>query len=119
MMKNKVGVDIVHIPRIKKALENPTFLKRIYTEKEITYCQNKNNPFNSFAGIYAAKEAFFKATGRGVTLAFHEVQVAYSESGAPVYSFNGAMQKYNEKASLSISHDGEYAVAFCILEENQ
>ncbi len=116
-MKNRTGVDIVSIPRIEKAMEKPTFSARVFTEKEIIYCKSKSKPYQSFAGIYAAKEAIGKALGRGITLAFHEIEIDHDENGAPFYNLSGKMQTLCKSTSLSLSHDGEYAIAFCILEE--
>ena len=115
-MMNKVGVDIVRVSRLEKSLTNPTFLSRVFTQKEITYCKNKNKPINSYAAIYAAKEAICKALSKGITLAFHEIEVDHDENGAPFYNLSGATKSMCKNASLSISHDGEYAIAFCLAE---
>ena len=56
---SKIGVDIVEISRMEKSIKNERFLKKVFTEQEIEYCKS----VQSFAGIFAAKEAYFKALG--------------------------------------------------------
>ena len=58
-----IGTDIVEIDRIKEAVEKwgDRFLHRLYTEKELSYCYHKRDPFPSLAGKFAAKEAAIKA----------------------------------------------------------
>ena len=63
-----LGVDIVNINRIKKAMiSNKDFKKRVFTKKEIAYCSRKTDIYSSFAKRFAAKEAFSKALGTGIS----------------------------------------------------
>ena len=100
----KVGTDIVHIPRIEKAIQSDSFVKRVYTKSELEYCKRAE----SFAGLFAAKEAYMKALGGGIDREFTEVEIAHDKKGKPYIS--GV-----ENSDLSISHDGEYAVATVII----
>ena len=102
----KIGTDIVKISRIENSIKRQSFLNRVYTQKEIEYCRNAE----SFAGIFAAKEAYFKACSTGIVFPMNSVEVLHMESGKPY--FNGI-----ENCDLSISHDGDYAVAAVILWE--
>lgn len=102
----KIGVDIVKISRIEKSIEKERFLREVFTEKEIAYCKTAQ----SFAGIFAAKEAYFKALGTGIQLPLRRVEVLHGSTGKPYLSSV-------EKSDLSISHDGEYAIATVILWE--
>ena len=63
-----IGSDVVEVERIKNAIENhPRFLKKIYTEKEIKYCESKNtNRFQSYASRFAGKEAVAKSLRQGL-----------------------------------------------------
>ena len=62
-----IGTDIVKIYRIKKSLKNKNFLKRIFNEKEISKCKKIINSSSCFAKRFAAKEAFSKAVGTGIS----------------------------------------------------
>ena len=76
----------------------------------------------SAAADFAAKEAFLKAAGTGLAgpFALCEIEAVRLESGAPEYRFSGGsarwMAAHGLRASLSLSHDGGMALAFCILE---
>ena len=68
-MKVKCGVDIIEVSRIEDAIENleDKFLNRVYTKKEIEYCNSKNNmKYQHFAVRFAAKEAIFKAVSENL-----------------------------------------------------
>ena len=112
-----IGVDLLSIDRLRKM--NPHFFEKYYTTDEIEYCRGK---INSFAGLFAAKEAFVKALGTGfLSSELKAVEIRHNEAGAPFYSLHGwAAAEYEKrelkKAHLTISHDGGLAEAFCILE---
>ena len=81
-----------------------------------------SNRSASAAADFAAKEAFLKAAGTGLAgpFALCEIEAVRLESGAPEYRFSGGsarwMAAHGLRASLSLSHDGGMALAFCILE---
>lgn len=100
----KIGTDIVRISRIAKSLEIASFKKSVFTENEIEYCRSAE----SFAGIFAAKEAYFKALGTGITKKMNSLEILHNENGKPY--FNSISD-----CDVSISHDGDYAVATVIL----
>lgn len=100
----KIGTDIVQISRIEKSIKSERFLKSVYTESEIEHCKSAE----SFAGIFAAKEALLKAKGSGINSRLCEYEVLHDEHGKPY--FNGV-----ENCDVSVSHDGDYAVASVIL----
>lgn len=100
----KIGCDIVKIERIEKSVAKDYFKARVFTENEIAYCKNAQ----SFAGLFAAKEAYLKALGCGIERALTEVEIAHDEKGKPFLV--GV-----ENSDVSISHDGEYAIATVIL----
>ena len=100
----QIGTDIVKISRIENSIKSPSFLNKVFTEKEREYCKMAEN----FAGIFAAKEAYFKALGTGIKLPLNQIEVLHNKNGKPY--FNNI-----ENSDLSISHDGEYAIATVIL----
>lgn len=102
----KVGTDIVKISRIEKSIQSQHFLESVFTEKEREYSKKAEN----YAGLFAAKEAYFKALKTGINAPLNSVEILHSESGSPY--INGV-----SNSDVSISHDGEYAIAVVILWE--
>ncbi|MCD7873261.1 MAG: holo-ACP synthase [Clostridiales bacterium] len=102
----KLGTDIVKISRIEKSIQNKSFLQKVFTLNEIEHCVKAEN----FAGIFAAKEAYFKASETGLKFPLTNLEVVYKKSGKPYF-------KGISNCDLSISHDGDYAVASVILWE--
>lgn len=102
----KIGTDIVKISRIEKSLNKDSFKNMVYSENEINYCKSAE----SFAGLFAAKEAYLKALGAGINKRLNQIEILHNEKGKP-YIYNV------ENSDISISHDGEYAVATVILWE--
>ena len=126
MMKIFQGVDIVEIPKLKEILfRNDDFISDIFTEKEKEYCQSKKDPYQHFAGRFAAKEASLKAlgigmSGTGIDHIFQEIETLPGASGKPNLSFSGWADKIRKKKrinqlTVSISHSADYAIATVIL----
>ncbi len=113
-----IGVDIVKIERIAAASKKENFLNGVFTEKEIKRYKDTGCKPETLAGFFAAKEAVSKALGTGFRgFAPKDIEVYNELSGAPkVNLFNGAKTALADKeVSISISHDGEYAVAAAII----
>lgn len=110
-----IGIDTVRISRIKSAIENSAFVNRVFTEAEQCYCNGKPNSAQSYAGLFCAKEAAVKALGigfgNGVMPA--DIEIAHDANGAPKLNFyRGAVELFKPYiSSVSISHDGDQAVA--------
>ena len=117
-----IGTDIVSVGRIKNSLKNNNFLMRVFNEKEIIKCKKIKNSINCYAKRFAAKEAFSKALGTGISsgINFNEIVVLNKKSGKPYISFVGKTKKIlskkfkgkKSKVSLSLSDEKKYAVAF-------
>ena len=117
-----IGTDIVSVDRIKISLKNKNFINRIFNEKEILKCQKINNSINCYAKRFAAKEAFSKALGTGISngINFNEIIILNKKTGKPYIRIIGQTKKTlkkrfknkNSKISLSISDEKKYAVAF-------
>lgn len=115
-----IGIDTTQISRMAKSLKSEPFVSRVFTDSEVAYCKDKPNAAASFAGVFCAKEAAAKAIGKGfgTGLMPHDIEVRHTASGAPYLEFkNGAAQLFcGMDAELSISHDGDHAVAVVILK---
>ena len=117
-----IGTDIVRVDRIKNSLKNKDFINRIFNEKEILKCKKISNSVNCYAKRFAAKEAFSKALGTGISngINFNEIVILNKKSGKPYISIIGQTRKTlnkkfkrkKTKISLSLSDEKKYAVAF-------
>lgn len=120
------GIDIVEVYRIRETMERtPRFTERVFTAVEREYCDSKGAAaFQSYAGRFAAKEAFLKAlkTGWRGKIAWHDVEIINDEDGVPTLNITGEALAILEKRGadrvhLSISHTAEHAAANVILEK--
>ena len=118
------GSDIVDISRIKKALKKKNFKKRIFSTNEIKAVENKFNQIASFAKRFAAKEAFSKALGTGISegLSFKDISINNDKKGKPYISLLGKSKsivqrtiKKKYKTFLTISDEQKYALAMVII----
>jgi len=119
-----VGIDIIEVERIKKAIETygEHFLKRIFTENEIKYCEEfKDKKYVHYAVRFSAKEAFSKAIGTGITqgFKFNQVGILNENSGKPVVVLSGELlEKWGKyRIYVSLSHINETAASVVIIEE--
>lgn len=107
-----IGIDIVDVSRMEAAAakHGERFLRRVFTEGEISYARGKRRWCESLAGRFAAKEAFMKACGR--RLPWRDIEVVSAPSGVPSIRFKGKCF-----SDVSISHERAYAVAVVIMQE--
>jgi len=118
-----VGVDIVEVDRIARAVEQhgARFLDRIFTPAEIAYCRGKAKEASSFAVRFAAKEAFAKALKVGKAAVWREVEIARGEEAPrPVVLLHGSARELvgARRVDVSLSHTAHYAVAVVIVEDS-
>jgi len=123
-----VGIDLVEVERIRRALDNPKagerFRDRVYTEREIKYCEKKGRgKYESYAGRFAAKEAVMKALGRGwgAEVTWLNIEVLPAAGGRPQVSLRSKTDLYARRVgirsfSLSITHTRDYAMAYVICQ---
>lgn len=119
-MRVTTGVDIVEVRRIREIIQeqNDSFLNKVFTEKEIQYCNNaKAHKYESFAVRFAAKEAVFKALNVNIDdnyIDWKDIEVINETTGRPQVILQGKFLKYNEKIcniDISLSHEKQMAVA--------
>jgi holo-[acyl-carrier protein] synthase len=120
-----LGVDIAEVARVKAAIERhgKTFLLRVYTAREIEYCEGFRNKFERYAGRFAAKEAAMKALGTGWSrgVRWVDVEVVRERGGRPTIALLGEAGKIAERLgvrhiALSITHTETQALAQVIFE---
>ena len=122
-----IGTDIVNIKRIDKILKkkNSNFKNRIFSSREIIYCDNKKNPSSCYAKRFAAKEAFTKALGTGINkgISLKNIEIFNDSLGKPKIKLRGRVsnflkrkikkKKYN--IYISLSDDAPWAQATVII----
>jgi len=122
------GVDLVEVERIQQALEDSRigrrFRERVFTEKEILYCEKKRRgKYESYAGRFAAKEAVMKALGRGwgSKVRWLDIEMGRARSGKPEIVLHDKTAQLAEQLgirrwALSITHTKEHGLAYVIAE---
>ena len=122
-----IGTDIVNIKRMEKFLKRngSRFKNRIFSKKEIIYCDKKKNPYSFYAKRFAAKEALSKALGTGIRkgINFKDIEIYNDILGKPSIKLNNKLQNIIKKrfktkkvnVYLSISDEKKHSIAFVIL----
>lgn len=118
-MQISCGTDIIEIGRIKESIEDlgEKFLNRIYTQKEIEYCESKKSQkYQHYAARFAAKEAIFKAISKELNdkyeIGWKDMEIFNDEQGRPQVKIKGVQK---ENIDISISHCKNYAVAMVVM----
>lgn len=120
MMIFKVGNDIIEVDRIKRIFEkfDNKFKNRVYTNKEIEYCESKGkNKYQSYAARFAAKEAIFKAISDNLNnkyeIEWKDIEIINDKNGRPI----ATVKKFDfiNNIDISMSHVKEYAIATVIV----
>ena len=118
-----IGTDIVECLRIGRMIEQhgELFLSRVYTERELRYCQARKRAVEHFAGRWAAKEAVLKCLGSGWRkgLCWTDMEIRNDPAGKPVVLLCGAAKESAQQLRisdilLSISHCRAYATAHAV-----
>ena len=116
-----VGVDMVENQRLESVIKKhgERFLKRIFTTRELRYCDNR---VPSLAARWAAKEAMSKAFGTGIgDMAFKEIEIINDQRGKPNIMLHGQARRLAltlgfQKIEVSLSHTATYAIAFVVVD---
>jgi holo-[acyl-carrier protein] synthase len=119
------GIDIAEVPRIAESIERfgERFLRRVFTDSEVRYCDSKANRVERYAARFAAKEAAMKALGTGWNhgVRWRDIEVVRRPGGRPTVQFHGKAAEFAShlgarNVALSLSHTPEHAIASVILE---
>lgn len=119
-----VGIDLMEVEKIEKDIRSNIYLRKVFTETEITECKSVLNSAERFAGRFAAKEAFMKAIGKGIRqeVWFTQIEVLNRENGQPYIQANGEAATSLialgiKNIHVSITHTKHHAAAVVILEK--
>jgi holo-[acyl-carrier protein] synthase len=120
-----VGVDLVHVPRVRRLLERwqERFLERVFTPDEVAYARGRHDPAEHLAARFAAKEATLKALGTGLSMGvrWREMEVRRARGERPRMALSGRTAEIGAARGVgalhvSLTHDGEYAMAQVLAE---
>ncbi|MBN2468377.1 MAG: holo-ACP synthase [Deltaproteobacteria bacterium] len=114
-----IGVDIIEIDRIDRLLRHyPRFRAKVFSAREIAYCEQKRNPSQHYAARFAAKESIIKIlrTGDVGPLRWRDLEILREPSGRPFVRLNGSARLVGdrmgiEEITVSLSHCNSYAIA--------
>jgi len=114
-----IGIDITEVNRIEQlAEEHEQFLARVYTKREINYCNRKKNKYQHFAARFAAKESVLKALGVGWSqeIKWTDIEIVNDLNGRPRINTYGVVKRMMEQREIkeiliSLSHISQYAIA--------
>jgi holo-[acyl-carrier protein] synthase len=117
----RVGVDLIEIERVRRALERyPGFRARCFTKAEQEYCDSRPNPPQHYAARFAGKEAVGKALGVGVRFTWREIEIRGRPK--PGVRLSGRTKAAAERIGagridLSMTHSKELAAAICVVSD--
>ena len=120
------GIDIAEPARVRGAAERygRRFLERVFTAKEIAYCESKRNKWERYAARFAAKEAGMKALGTGWRrgVRWRDFEVAHLPGGRPTLALSGQAKKFARRqgvrrVALSLTHAEQFVLAQVIFEK--
>jgi len=121
------GIDIVEIDRIERAIGNDAFIRRVYTPREIAYCESRGSArVSSYAVRFSAKEAVSKALGTGIAqgISFQDIEVINDANGKPrVFLYGEAEKRFRSlcgvSMDISLTHSRDYAAAYAVIQTEE
>ncbi len=122
-----IGIDVVDVARMQHRLHTIEGLSnQIFTAQEQQFCEAQRQPAASYAGCFAAKEAFLKAAGIGLQkgLTFTEIEIVNHVPGPPELILHDKLKSRLEFDSgtswlLSLARTGQLACAVVTLEQKR
>ena len=119
-----IGIDIIEVDRVAEKIQRDNgFKEKVFSKDEIKYCEAVGeNKMQHYASRFAAKEAFLKATGKGLLLSheLHEIEVISNSDGKPDIHLLGSLAKLVEENNwiihLSMSHVKSSTSAVVVIE---
>jgi len=127
MVHFSIGIDAVEIRRFRALppSEHPRFYERAFSESEFQYCLDYANAYPHFAGIFAAKEAIFKAVNNLLPLHLSQISIQHEKNGRPVVRLGRyirsqptdnkwSIQNQNLDIQVSITHARDMALAWAL-----
>ncbi len=119
----QIGVDIVSVRRMEESIKRhgKSFLDKVFTAGEQSYCEKKRNKYENYAARFAAKEAVIKAKGGGAgRMRFKDIEVKRGKNGKPFISITPQVRremfiKPKAEFELTMAHEREFAIATVLM----
>lgn len=117
-----IGTDIVEVERLASKIQKKEFTEKVFSKNEIEYCESMPDKAQHYAARFSAKEAFLKASGRGLLLThdLSEIEITQTSEGAPKLKLNGKLASLylqeNWIIHVSLSHVAKMACATVVIE---
>ena len=119
-----IGTDILDMQRVRTMYANPEdpfFIKSFSEKEKIQAAGHSRDPVTYFSTRFAGKEAVIKSIGIDESIRLREIEILGSITGQPTVALLGkvkaiAREKGVKKIIISLSTDGDYAIAFAIAE---
>lgn len=119
-----IGIDMIEVDRVREKIEREKgFREQIFSSSEIAYCQDQPEPYQHYAARFAAKEAFLKAIGQGLSysLHVHNIEIIPHNTGKPEIILSEEYKELLEengwqKVHVSLTHLKSVASAVVIIE---
>jgi holo-[acyl-carrier protein] synthase len=121
MVINAIGTDIEEIERVREVVERwgDKFVRRVFTDNEIEYCNALAEKYGSMAARFAAKEAVIKAMGlaKGHGIRWKDIEIVNNKNGKPRVRLHGNARRHvkEDKVLVSLSHARKYVVAMAVI----
>ena len=121
-MVSGIGADLCSIERMKRALTSQHFRDKIFSTEETSYCESKGvHRYESYAGGFAAREAFCKASGKSLDSVMFGGNFAliHGTDGVPCIRLTGGLVIPSAKIFVSITPEKDYALAFVVIDKKE
>lgn len=116
-MPSGLGIDLLEIERLERALErHPRLAERVFSKAERDYAAARARPGRHLAARFAAKEAVVKALGLGGGFGLGEIEVVAGEPPAVSLSGRAAEVAGDERVTISLTHSRDFAAAVAIVD---
>lgn len=118
-----IGTDIVSVNRVREVFNEKVKVERFFSVNERLINRDNSINYEKIAGRFAAKEALVKAMGTGFTkITLKDIEILNEESGRPYFSSKTKKLiedrlQCNIRIHISLSHERDFAIAYCILEK--
>ena len=115
-----LGVDLVDVHRVEGILKrDPRFVRRIFSDDEIDYCDRSPRRAECYAVRWAAREACAKALGGIPEGRWRDIRISRADDGAVTVELDGAARARAEELGadrllVSLAHERDQALAFCL-----
>jgi holo-[acyl-carrier protein] synthase len=117
-----IGIDIVEVDRLASKIQKKEFTEKVFSKSEIEYCESMPDKAQHYAARFSAKEAFLKASGKGLLLThdLNEIEIFQTSDGAPKLTLKGKLAllylQENWIIHVSLSHIPKMACATVVIE---